>query len=141
MASNTTLIINTGLKEFASAMLFPNSARRVRMYEPVPGRDAIHVSPKAPDAQWFGAVVEKNDHMPVTRSVANWRTTFNHVEAVGSKITIASGALVVEKRGRFGSIHMDPKTHDITLVYYGAAVRLAPAKFLAQPIAPHNLFS
>ena len=140
MASNTTLIINTGFKELASALLFPSSARRVRMYEPV-GRGPIQVTPSASEARWFGAVVEKNGDQPVTRTVANWRTTFDRAQALGSKETLAAGALVVERRGRFGSIHMDPKTHEITLVYYGAAVRLAPHRFLANPVTPRNLLS
>ncbi len=140
MAANTTLIIQTGLKELASVFINPAKARRVRMYEPV-GRGPIVVSPTVEDAQWYGAVVEKHKNMPATRTVGNWKTSSAGAQILGSKEILAASDIVVARRGRFGSIHMDPKTHEITLVYYGATVRLVPSRFLASPVAPHNLFS
>ncbi len=139
MAANTTLIINTGLKELASALLFPASAARVRMYEPV-GRGVVEVSPRAPDAHWYGAVVEKRGNLPATRTIANWRTSFDEAQVVGSKETLASRDIVVARRGKFGSIYMNPKTYEITLVYYGADVQLAAGKFLAKPVVPRSMF-
>ena len=139
MAANTTLIIQTGLKELASVILNPAMARRVRMYEPV-GRGPIMVNPLVEDARWFGAVVEKNGNLPVTRTVGNWRTSIDGAHILGNKETVAASELVVTRRGRFGSIHMDAKTHEITLVYYGADVRLASGRFMVKPVVPRRLF-
>ena len=139
MAANTTLIINTSLKELASALLFPTAARHIRMYEPAFSREPIMVSPNAPEAQWFGAVVEKKGNMPATRTVGNWRTSFGQAQILGSKDTLAASEIVVARRGKFGSIHMDSKTHEITLVYYGADVRLAVGRFLVNPVVPRRM--
>jgi hypothetical protein len=139
MAANTTLIIQTGLKELASVLLNPAQANRVRMYEPV-GRGPIMVHPTAEEANWFGAVVEKNGNMPATRTVGNWRSSFEGAQILGKKDTIAASEIVIARRGRFGSIHMDDRTHEITIVYYGADVRLASGRFMVKPIVPRRLF-
>jgi len=146
----TTLAVTSGptLKELCTSIFYPDRAKRVQAFCPGTGIDnwAIEIitlrkTPNDSRIGWNGILIEKKPDHPVTSSIGRWITTIQGTMPLRLDDKFAEGKLIVEKRGLLQGIYRDPKTRDITFVYFGADVHLGPSPQIHIPIGPRRFLS